>query len=57
LRSIKAEPVCRFVRQPIWPEPAGPDGRQSVAQAQRHHPQYLDTTYRDARNHLAHLMK
>jgi hypothetical protein len=28
-----------------------------VAQAQNKHPFYLDTTYRDARNHLAYLMK
>jgi hypothetical protein len=30
---------------------------RAVAQAQRDHAQYLDTTYRDARNHLAYLMK
>jgi len=30
---------------------------RAVAQAQRHHPHYLHTTYRDARNHLAYLMK
>ena len=30
---------------------------RAVALAQRDHPQYLDTTYRDARNHLAYLMK
>jgi len=30
---------------------------RAVAQAQTKHPGYLDTTYRDARNHLAYLMK
>jgi hypothetical protein len=30
---------------------------RAVAQAQRDHPGYLDTTYRDARHHLAYLMK
>jgi hypothetical protein len=30
---------------------------RAVAQAQRDHPHYLDTTYRNARNHLAYLMK
>ena len=30
---------------------------RAVAQAQNKHPYYLDTTYRDARNHLAYLMK
>jgi hypothetical protein len=30
---------------------------RAVAQAQCHHPHYLDATYRDARNHLAYMMK
>ena len=30
---------------------------RAVAQAQRYHPGYLDTTYRDARHHLAYVMK
>jgi len=30
---------------------------RAVAQAQNKHPFYLDATYRDARNHLAYLMK
>ena len=30
---------------------------RAVAQAQRHRPHYLDTTYRNARNHLAYVMK
>jgi hypothetical protein len=30
---------------------------RAVAQAQNKHPFYLDRTYRDARNHLAYLMK
>jgi hypothetical protein len=30
---------------------------RAVAQAQKYHPQYLDTTYRDARNTLAYYMK
>ena len=30
---------------------------RAVAQAQRDHPGYLDTTYRDARHHLAYVMK
>jgi hypothetical protein len=30
---------------------------RAVAQAQRKHPDYLDTTYRDARNHVAYYMK
>ena len=32
-------------------------GSVAVAQAQAKHPGYLDATYRDARNHLAYLMK
>jgi hypothetical protein len=28
----------------------------AVAQAQHNHPHYLDTTYRDARHHLAYMM-
>jgi hypothetical protein len=30
---------------------------RAVARSQCDHPHYLDTTYRDARNHLAYLMK
>ncbi len=30
---------------------------RAVAQAQRNHPNYLDTTYRDARSNLAYYMK
>jgi hypothetical protein len=30
---------------------------RAVAQAAKNHPDYLDTTYRDARNNLAYLMK
>jgi hypothetical protein len=30
---------------------------RAVAQAAKKHPDYLDTTYRDARNYLAYLMK
>jgi hypothetical protein len=30
---------------------------RAVALAQRNHPNYLETTYRDARNYLAYLMK
>jgi hypothetical protein len=30
---------------------------RAVAQAQKHHPYYLDASYRDARNYLAYLMK
>ncbi len=30
---------------------------RAVAQAQKNHPHYLYTTYRDARNYLAYLMK
>ena len=31
--------------------------RLDELEAQRHHPYYLNTTYRDARNHLAYMMK
>jgi hypothetical protein len=30
---------------------------RAVARAQRDHPGYLDTTYRDAHHHLAYVMK